>query len=74
MANGMQSLKLSNFKEPLTSIACTTAKQKRMSYKLHNRRRKACFDRLMSYVCYVGVETTSGNRYFQLIQDEASRC
>ncbi|KAE8964363.1 hypothetical protein PR001_g29075, partial [Phytophthora rubi] len=73
MVDGMQSLKLDDFKEPLDCIACTMAKQRRMSYKRHNKRSKVCYDRLMSDVCSIGLETIGGNRYFQLVQDEASR-
>ncbi|KAE9171394.1 hypothetical protein PF005_g27158 [Phytophthora fragariae] len=73
MVDGMQSLKLDDFKEPLDCIACTMAKQRRMSYKPHNKRSKVCYDRLMSDVCSIGLETIGGNRYFQLVQDEASR-
>ncbi|POM75354.1 RNA binding protein, partial [Phytophthora palmivora] len=37
MADGIQSLKLEDFKEPLDCIACTMGKQRRMSYKRHNK-------------------------------------
>ncbi|KAE9069067.1 hypothetical protein PF010_g26802 [Phytophthora fragariae] len=73
MVDGMQSLKLDDFKEPLDCIACQIAKQRRMSYKRHNKRTTVCYDRLMSDVCSIGLATVGGNRYFQLVQDEASR-
>ncbi|KAE8886485.1 hypothetical protein PF003_g29613 [Phytophthora fragariae] len=73
MVDSMKSLKLKDFDEPLDCIACATAKQKRRSYKRHNKRSKVCYERIMSDVCPIGVETIGGNIYFQLIQDEASR-
>lgn len=73
MVDGMKSLRLKDFDEPLDCIACTTAKQKRRSYRRHNKRSKVCYERLMSDVCPIGVETIGGNVYFQLIQDEAPR-
>ncbi|KAE9013386.1 hypothetical protein PR002_g14521 [Phytophthora rubi] len=73
MVDGMKSLRLKDFDGPLDCIACTTAKQKRRSYRRHNKRSKVCYERLMSGVCRIGVETIGGNMYFQLIQDKASR-
>ncbi|KAE8981750.1 hypothetical protein PR003_g17828 [Phytophthora rubi] len=73
MVDGIRSLKLYNFKDRLDCIAYTMAKQRRMTYKRHNKRSTIYYDRLMSDVCSIGLETVGGNRYFQLIQDEASR-
>ncbi|KAG3239214.1 hypothetical protein PI124_g15835 [Phytophthora idaei] len=73
IATGFDSLKASDFDKPLKCISCQMAKQKRRSYGRHEKRSKVCYERLMSDVCYVGLETTGGNRYFQLVQDEASR-
>ncbi|OWY97744.1 Integrase, catalytic core protein [Phytophthora megakarya] len=73
MVEGMEELTLADFKKPFRCIACQRAKQKRMSYKRHQKRQKECYARLMSDVCNVGIVTPGGNIYFQLIQDEASR-
>ncbi|OWZ01628.1 Gag-pol Polyprotein [Phytophthora megakarya] len=73
MVDDLQSLKLDDFKQSLNCISCTMAKQRRMSYKRNNSRSTTCYDRLMSDVCSIGLETIGGNRYFQLILDEASR-
>ncbi|KAG2896134.1 hypothetical protein PC117_g23078 [Phytophthora cactorum] len=84
MATGFDSLKASDFDKPLKCISCQMTKQKRRSYGRHEKRSKVCYgrhekhsnvcyERLMSDVCYVGLETTGGNRYFQLAQDEALR-
>ncbi|KAG2937463.1 hypothetical protein PC115_g4199 [Phytophthora cactorum] len=73
MAMGLEGLKASDFDKPLNCISCQMTKQKRRSYKRHDKCSKLCYERLMSDVCYVGLETTGGNRYFQLVQDEASR-
>ncbi|OWZ12428.1 Gag-pol Polyprotein [Phytophthora megakarya] len=73
MVSGMQSLKLDDFKEPLNCIACSTAKRRWKAYERHHKHSKVCYDRLMSGVCSIGIETLGGNRYFQLVQDEASR-
>lgn len=62
MVDGMRSLKLDNFKARLDCIACTMAKQRRMSYKRHNKRSTICYDCLMSDVCSIGLETVGGNR------------
>ncbi|KAG3001467.1 hypothetical protein PC121_g20097 [Phytophthora cactorum] len=72
MATGFDSLKASDFDKPLKYISCQMDKQKRRSYGHHEKRSKVCYERLMSGVCYVGLETTGGNRYFRLVQDEAS--
>ncbi|OWZ17904.1 Retrotransposon protein, Ty1-Copia subclass [Phytophthora megakarya] len=69
MVEGMEALTLKAFR----CIACQQAKQKRMSYKRLQKRRKECYARLMSDVCNVGIVTRGGNIYFQLIQNEASR-
>ncbi|KAG3198851.1 hypothetical protein PC128_g5718 [Phytophthora cactorum] len=73
MAMGLEGLKASDFDKPLNCISCQMTKQKRRSYKRHDKCSKLCYERLMSDVCYVGLETTGGNRFFQLVQDEASR-
>lgn len=60
-------IKASDFEKPLKCISCQMTKQKRNSYKRHEKCSKVRFERLMSDVCYVGLETIGGNRYFQLI-------
>ncbi|KAG2782344.1 hypothetical protein PC116_g9473 [Phytophthora cactorum] len=75
LANGMSGLTLDDFKKtPLKCIACEEAKAKRMSFKRQQGKRSSeCGARLMSDVCYVGITTPGGAKYFQLVQDEASR-
>ncbi|KAG3119069.1 hypothetical protein PI124_g4818 [Phytophthora idaei] len=75
LANGMSGLMVDDFKKtPLKCIACEEAKAKRMSFKRQQGKRASeCGARLMSDVCYVGITTPGGAKYFQLVQDEASR-
>ncbi|KAE8966907.1 hypothetical protein PR002_g28224 [Phytophthora rubi] len=75
LADGMDGLTLDSFKKtPLRCIACEGAKSKRMAFKRQEGKRATeCCARLMSDVCYVGITTPGGARYFQLVQDEASR-
>ncbi|KAE8996638.1 hypothetical protein PR001_g19800, partial [Phytophthora rubi] len=75
LADGMDGLTLDSFKKtPLRCIACEEAKSKRMAFKRQEGKRATEYcARLMSDVCYVGITTPGGARYFQLVQDEASR-
>ncbi|KAG6582973.1 Integrase, catalytic core protein [Phytophthora cinnamomi] len=75
MTDGMGGLTLHDFKKtPLKCIACQEAKAKRMSFKRQQgKRAKECGACIMSDVCHVGITTPGGAKYFQLIQDEASR-
>ncbi|KAE8976710.1 hypothetical protein PR001_g25341 [Phytophthora rubi] len=75
LADGMNGLSLDDFKKtPLKCITCEGAKAKRMSFKRQEGKRTTeCGARVMSDVCYVGVTTPGGARYFQLVQDEVWR-
>lgn len=54
--------------------SCVAAKQKRMSYKKTlTRRATDPYQKLMSDMCYVGVDTYDVYQHFQLIVDEATR-
>ncbi|KAF4137383.1 GAG-pre-integrase domain-containing protein [Phytophthora infestans] len=73
MVDGIR-LTVKDFKSPLKCIACQEAKAKRMAYKRHEGKRSTeYYKHLMPDVCYVGLVTPGGSKYFQLIQDEATR-
>ncbi|KAE9337597.1 hypothetical protein PF008_g12458 [Phytophthora fragariae] len=73
VVDGMD-LKACDFEQPLKCIACAVAKAKRMACKRHSGKRpKMPYERLMSDVCYIGLQTPGKTKYFQLIEDEASR-
>ncbi|KAG6620423.1 Integrase, catalytic core protein [Phytophthora cinnamomi] len=75
LADGMDGMTMDNFKKtPLKCMACEEAKAKRMAFKRQvGKRASECGARLMSDVCYVGIVTPGRAKYFQLVQDEASR-
>ncbi|POM70083.1 Hypothetical protein PHPALM_13542, partial [Phytophthora palmivora] len=74
-ATGFEGLDSNNTEEPTDKCwTCRASKLKRMSYKKTiTRRTTECYQKLMSDMCYVGVETHNGYKHFQLIQDEATR-
>ncbi|KAE8896231.1 hypothetical protein PF003_g19949 [Phytophthora fragariae] len=65
------------FKKKFVCLSCLSAKKKRMSYKSSARHKRTTvnYERLMSDICDMGkyLPGLTGNRYFQLIQDEGSR-
>ncbi|EGZ15981.1 hypothetical protein PHYSODRAFT_505484, partial [Phytophthora sojae] len=75
LAEGMNGLTMDDFKKTaLKCMACEEAKAKRVAFKRQvGKRATECGARLMSDVCYVGIQTRGRTKYFQLIQDEASR-
>ncbi|KAJ8566648.1 hypothetical protein ON010_g6474 [Phytophthora cinnamomi] len=75
LADGMDGMTMDDFKKtPLKCMACEEAKAKRMAFKRQvGKRASECGARLMSDVCYVGIATPGRAKYFQLVQDEASR-
>ncbi|KAG6598080.1 Integrase, catalytic core protein [Phytophthora cinnamomi] len=75
LADGMDGMTMDDFKKtPLKCMACEEAKAKRMAFKRQvGKRASECGARLMSDVCYVGIVTPGRAKYFQLVQDEASR-
>ncbi|OWZ03106.1 hypothetical protein PHMEG_00025224 [Phytophthora megakarya] len=74
-ATGFVGLDSGDAEEPIDKCwTCRASKLKRMSYKKTlTRRSTECYQKLMSDMCYVGVETHNGYKHFQLIQDEATR-
>ncbi|TYZ61209.1 hypothetical protein PybrP1_008175 [[Pythium] brassicae (nom. inval.)] len=59
---------------PTECLPCGFAKITRMSYtKLIKHWTSRSYHKLISDVCFVGVDTYSGKRHFQLVVDEATR-
>ena len=72
VATGMSGELTDDFGGPCWS--CQSAKMRSMSYKkTSTRRAEAPFQKLMCYMCYVGIATYDGYKHFLLVQDEASR-
>ncbi|KAE9029193.1 Retrovirus-related Pol polyprotein from transposon TNT 1-94 [Phytophthora rubi] len=74
MVDRLTRVAASDFNKRIDCHACHLAKQKRMAYRRQpGKRQQDIGARLMSDVCYVGIETPGGAKYFQLVHDETSR-
>jgi hypothetical protein len=69
LADGMDGFTMDDFKKtPLKCMACEEAKAKMMAFKRQiGKRATGCGARLMSDVCYVGIQTPGRAKYFQLV-------
>lgn len=74
MVEGLTRVTASDFNTRIDCHACRVAKLKRMSYRRqHDKCQQGVGARLMSDICYVGIQTSGGAKYFHLVHDEASR-